>query len=150
MFGRRHFSETPDLEPVCHAAEAAVGGLDPSGLALYAAVAAEPLPDDIPARALQLAAVLRELRGSVHLLALVAAGVEPRVAHFYRRPGDFQTFGYSEEEEPTLTDDIESAIAGADVRTDELMAAAYGVLSADERAALALGVDRMARALKGT
>jgi Helix-turn-helix family len=146
-FGRRHFSALAGLEGFCAAADKVVAGVSPAGLALFAAWAAEPLPADSPARAMQLAAVLRELRGSEHLVAVVAAGVSPRVAHYFRRPGDFATFGYVEDDTPELTDSDRAAMAAVDAATDRLMAAAFSVLDETERDALAVGVRHMAAAL---
>jgi hypothetical protein len=146
-FGRRHFAALPGLDGFCAAAEKVVAGVSPAGLALFAALAAEPLASDSPARAMQLVAVLRELRGSEHLVAVVAAGVSPSVAHYFRRPGDFATFGYAEADAPALTDADRAAMAAVDATTDRLMAAAFGVLADPEREALAAGVRRMAGAV---
>jgi len=146
-FGRRHFADVAGLEAFCGAAESVTANMHPAGLALYAALAAEPLPEDTPARAMQLVTVLRELRGSAHLLAVVAAGVSPMVAHYYRRPDDFTTFGYSEDDVPEITSEIEEAMHAVDAHTDRLMSQAFGVLSDSERVALADGVNGMADAL---
>ncbi len=146
-YGRAHFALVPDLEAFCAAAEAVRDAVHPAALALFAGLAAEPLAEDAPARAMQLLTVLRELRGSVHLLALVASGVAPKVAHYFRRPGDFTTFGYAEEEVPALTDADRARIAAADALTDEIMARAFGELDEAGRAALADGVRRLAAAV---
>ncbi len=143
-FGRRHFGSTEGLAGLCTAAERAVEAAHPAGLALFAALAAEPRPDDLPARAMQLMAVLRELRGSFHLLAVVASEVEPRVAHFYRRPDDYATFGYPEEDKPSLGEAERQAMAQADALPDRLMAGVYRALTDTERADLAAGVRRLA------
>jgi hypothetical protein len=145
-FGRQHFSGLPGLDGFCAAAEAVVAAVDPAGLTLYAALSAEPLPDDLPARAMQLATVLRELRGSIHLVAVVSAGVSPRVAHYFRRPNDFKTFGYGEDEVPTLTDEDRATMASVDAHTDRLMTRAFAVLDEPARLALADGVRVMADA----
>jgi hypothetical protein len=146
-FGRRKFADLPGLDAFCNAAESVTASMHPAGLTLYAALAAEPLPDDTPARAMQLVTVLRELRGSIHLLAVVAAGISPMVAHYYRRPGDFTTFGYSEDGVPTITGEIEEAMSAVDAHTDRLMCQAFGVLGETERTSLADGVNRMAEAV---
>jgi hypothetical protein len=145
-FGRQHFSGLSGLDGFCAAAEAVVAGVDPAGLALYAALSAEPLPDDLPARAMQLVTVLRELRGSIHLVAVVSAGVSPRLAHYFRRPNDFTTFGYGEDEVPTLTDEDRATMAAVDAHTDRLMARVFEVLDEPARVALADGVRAMAEA----
>lgn len=92
---------------------------------------------------MQLVTVLRELRGSIHLLAVVAGGVSPMVAHYYRRPTDFTTFGYAEDDVPTLTDEIEAMMASVDGHTERLMFQAFGVLDGTGRASLADGVAQM-------
>lgn len=145
-FGRQRFSGLERLAGFCTAAEAVVAGVDPSALALYAALAAEPLPDDEPARAMQLVTVLRELRGSVHLVAVVSEGLSPKVAHYFRRPGDFATFGYSDQDIPTVGDAEREAISRVDARTDELMATAFSILDQKGREDLSAGVHEMAAA----
>lgn len=65
------------LERFVELATKAATGIDPSGLALFAGWRAEPLPDEIEARAALLLHVLRELRGGVHLLAVVTSGLPP-------------------------------------------------------------------------
>lgn len=145
-FGRSHFGELADLEPFCGAAETVVANADPAGLALFAALASEPLADDTPARAMQLVMVLRELRGSVHLLAVVSAGVSPRVAHYFRRPNDFTTFGYADDDVPTLTDSDRATMASVDAHTDEIMTRMFLPLEEQARTDLADGVRRMADA----
>ena len=146
-FGRRHFAAVGGLGDFCSAAERVVASVDPAGLALYAGLAAEPLAEDEPARAMQLVTVLRELRGSAHLLAVIVSGLEPRIAHYLRRPGDYATFGYPEDALPEVTDGHRAALGAADALTDRLMAQAYGALTGAERAALAAAVEAMAAAL---
>jgi hypothetical protein len=145
-FGHQHFGEMAGLEPFCAAAETVVANADPAGLALFAALSAEPLADDVPARAMQLIMVLRELRGSTHLLAVVSAGVSPKVAHYFRRPNDFTTFGYAEDDAPTLTDGDRASMAAVDAHTDQMMTRMFLPLGDQARADLADGVRRMADA----
>ena len=125
---RKTIADVADLDAFCTAAEAVVAAVEPSGLALFAGVAAEPLPEDLPARALQLVAVLREFRGSAHLLAVVASGLDPAVAHAIKRPDDVGTFGYAEA--PTATDADRAKLDAAERLTDELVLPAYSVLDA--------------------
>ncbi len=145
--GRRHFSEVAELESFCQAAEAVVRAANPAGLALFAGAAAEPLPDDPPGRAMQLVTTLRELRGSVHLLAVVASGVEPRVAHAIRRPDMWEIFGWEEAERPAATDDDRARLTRADRLTDELLVPAFSVLDEAGADALVTGLERMEAAL---
>ncbi|MHB8505447.1 MAG: helix-turn-helix domain-containing protein, partial [Acidimicrobiales bacterium] len=93
-FGRLRLAGVEGLEAFSAAAAtvtaAAMG--DPAGLTLFAGYARLPVPDDPPARAMHHVAVLRELRGSVHLAAVVAAGLTTSVAHAIRRRADVGTF----------------------------------------------------------
>ncbi len=146
-FGRERFGGAGDLAPFCAAAEAVVAATDPAGLALIAGIAAEPLPEDPPARAAQLLAVLRELRGSTHLLAVVATGLSPRVAHYLGRPDFFASFGWKEEDVPVVDEAARAAYAEARLLTDRLLLPAYGALDEPTAADLADGVAAMAAAL---
>lgn len=146
-FGRARFAGLPGLEAFCEAAETVRDATHPAGLALFAALAAEPLADDPPARAMQLVTVLRELRGSTHLVAVVASGLSPKMAHFLRRPDDFATFGYGEDEVPTVTDDDRSDLARADALTDQLVGRSFAVLGEEGRSSLLDGLRRMSGAV---
>ncbi|MGH3098111.1 MAG: SCO6745 family protein [Streptosporangiales bacterium] len=149
-FGRRHLAGVPGLDGFCAAASAVNASAGRAGLALYAAVAAEPLPDDLPARAMQLAAVLREFRGSTHLLAVLATdGIDPATAHGIRRPDYWTTFGYDEDTRPAGTDEQQDALAAADELTDRLVAPAFDVLDQHGRAALLAGLEAMQQAMPG-
>lgn len=138
-FGRAKLNATSGLDAFNEAAEAVVGAADPAGLALFAGIAAEPLADDAPARAMQLAAVLREHRGSAHLVAVVASGITPEKAHFIRRPEMYKSFGYDESQPPAITDDDRARLAASDALTDQLVLPAFAVLDAKGAQALADG-----------
>jgi hypothetical protein len=142
-YGRARFGDVAELGDFCAAAEAVVAAANPAGLALFAGYVAEPLPDDLPARAMQLVAVLREFRGSAHLLAVVASGLSPKVAHYLRRPDDFALFGWSEGDVPVVTDEDHRALAGADALTNRLLVPAYEVLDGAGRDSLSAGIERM-------
>jgi hypothetical protein len=137
-FGRRTLDGLDGLEAFNAAAETVIAGVDRSGLALFAGVAAEPLPDDAPARAYRNIVTLRELRGSVHLLAVVASGLQPAVAHAVRRPNDVAMFGY--EVPPEVTDDDRSRWEEAEALTDRLLEPWYAGLDDAAAEAFAHGV----------
>jgi hypothetical protein len=139
--GRGKLDDMAGLAEFCAAAEQVITNVNPAGLQLYAAVAAEPLPDDLPGRAMQLAVIHRELRGSAHLAAVIAAGVHPSVAHAIRRPNDIGTFGWPED--LVITDADRSNLEAADVTTDKMSAGHYGGLSDEQRAAFAAGISAM-------
>ncbi len=145
-YGRSRFSEIEGLEDFCAAAEAVVDAADPAGLALFAGISAEPLPDDAAARAQQLVTVLREFRGGAHLLAVLACGVSPLVAHYVQHPEMWGIFGWADDEVPTVTVDDHAALDAAEELTDRLVLPAYAVLDGDGRTALLAGLDAMQKA----
>lgn len=98
---------------------------------------------------MQLVAVLREYRGSVHLAAIVASLLEPPVAHFMRRPEMWTGFGHSEDEAPEVTDEHRAKLAAADELTDRMVARAYGALSDAQADALVRGLGAMGKAING-
>jgi hypothetical protein len=145
--GRARFSELSGLEEYCRAAGAVSDAADSVGLALYAGFRAEGLVEDLPGRAMQLTALLRELRGGAHLLAVRASGLDARTAHFIKRPGDIAMFGWSEDDAPDLGPDATDALERAEALTDALVLPAYSVLDESGRRALAEGIDRIEGAL---
>ena len=120
------------------AAEAIVAGVDRSALPLFAGIAAEPLPDHPVARAYRNVCVLRELRGSIHMLAIVATGVSPLVAHAIRRPDDVTSFGW--EAAPDISDDDRAALDAVDELTDRLLVPWIEPLTDAQRDAFVTGV----------
>lgn len=144
-FGRARLSGLDGLDGFVDAAETVVDAVDVSALALFAGVSAEPLPDDAPARAYRLVVALRELRGSVHLLAVVASGLHPATAHAIRRPDDVATFGW--DPAPVVSDDDRSGLAAADELTDRLLTTWHAGLSDEQSAALADGAASISSAL---
>ncbi|MDQ2724110.1 MAG: hypothetical protein M3Y36_01225 [Actinomycetota bacterium] len=148
-FGRRHLAAVEGLEAFCAAAEAVHGAAQRSiaALPLYAGMAAEPIPEDLPARAMHLVAMLREHRGSVHLVAVVAAGLDPAVAHYLRRPTDWRLFGWTADQAPTVTDIDRRRLADVDATTDRLVAPAYAVLDDAGGRALSGGLGAVQAAL---
>mgnify|MGYP001822174648 CR=1 FL=1 len=144
-FGRSRLSDLDGLDAFDDAAEAVVSAVDVSALALFAGVAAEPLPDDAPARAYRNVVALRELRGSVHLLAIVASGLHPATAHAIRRPDDVATFGWVPA--PQVTDEDRAKLDAADELTDALLVPWYGVLTDEQVAALDAGTSAISAAL---
>ena len=121
------------------AAETVVAAVDRSALPLFAGIAAEPLPEHPAARAYRNICVLRELRGGVHLLAIVASGLAPSVAHAIRRPDDVASFGW--ETVPEISDDDRAQLAVVDDLTDRLLVPSIEALSEEQRTAFVTGVE---------
>ena len=113
--------------------------VDRSALSLFAGIAAEPLPDHPAARAYRNICILRELRGSIHLLAIVATGVSPLVAHTIRRPDDVTSFGW--ESAPDISDDDRSRLDVADELTDRLLVPSIEALTEAQRDAFVTGIE---------
>lgn len=145
-FGRRRFANVPGLQAFCDAAERVHRAVNPAGLALYSGYVAEPLADDPPGRAMQLVTILREFLGSAHLVAVLAVGLEPKVAHGVRRPEMWESFGYGGEPVPADTPEARGLLADADALTQRLVAPAFAVLSGSELAALRTGLDALTAA----
>lgn len=144
-FGRERLGSVPDLDRYCAAAEAVAGAARRAGLPLFAGIADAPRPEDPPGLAMHMTAVLRELRGSVHLLAIAATGLDNAVAHAIRRPDDVPTFGY--ESSPEVTEADRAKLAEADELTDALLAEPYSVLDETAARSLVEGAEAIERAL---
>jgi hypothetical protein len=129
-----------DLGPFCSAAERVVAAVDGAGLTLFSGIRCMPRVEDLPGRALQLVAILRELRGSAHLVAVRASGLDSHVAHFIKRPTDLATFGYAEDAGSVVTDEHRAALVHAEEMTDGIVFPAFDVLDAAGRQALLDGV----------
>lgn len=142
-FGRAKFAGIDGLDKFVAAADAVNAAADPDGLGLYAAMKSEALASDVPGRAMQLATVLREFRGSAHLAAIRAVGLTSKVAHFVKRPNDAKMFGWSEDEVATVTAADRAKWDAAEKITDEMVAPAYGVLDEGGRAAFLAGITAM-------
>ncbi len=143
--GRSTLANVEGLNAFCEAAEAIIAAANPAGLSLYVGIAAEPRAEDLPGRALQLVAVLRELRGSAHLLAVITSGVAPEVAHAVKRPDAVATFGW--DPAPENTDDDRANLDAAEALTDRLLISTYESLDDSAKAALLAGTQAIGAGL---
>lgn len=144
QLARERLTDVDGLGALADALGQVNDAVDPAGLALYAGVAAEPVPDDDAARALHLCMVLREARGSAHLVGVRAAGLSPRIAHQVKRPDDVATFGWEPVE---VTDDDRARWARAEELTNDIMEPAFAVLDDAGRQAVLTGLGRIGAAL---
>ena len=146
-FGRARLSgiETSVLDAYVDAAEAVVAATDVAGLALYAGWAAEPRVDDAQGRAMQLIALLRELRGSAHIVALVASGLAAPIAHAIKRPDDTATFGW--DPAPEIGPDDRDRYDAAEALTDQILVSSHLDLTDAQAEALTAGTAAIAHAL---
>jgi hypothetical protein len=148
-YGRGRLHDVVELGPFCDAAQAIIEAavIDPAALPLFAAYTMLPLAPDLPARAMQLVVTLRELRGSVHLVAVVASGLASPVAHWIRRPKDVELFGWKADEISEPTDEDRRRLDQADELTNTLLAPAFSTLDDAASAALIRGVDAIRNAV---
>ncbi len=126
--GRARLANVDGLQEFCTGAQQIIAATNPAGLALYAGLAAEPLADDLPGQAMQLLATLRELRGSAHIMAVLASGLEPKLAHAIKRPDMVKSFGYGEDPIP-FTDAQKAQLEAAEAITDRLVAPSFDAVS---------------------
>jgi hypothetical protein len=75
--GRARLANVADLGAFCSGAETIVAATNPAGMALYAGLA--------------------ELRGSAHIMAVMAVGLDPKLAHVIKRPDMVKSFGWGED-----------------------------------------------------
>ena len=142
-WGRAHLDGVDGLERLAELGLRVVDGADAAGLPLLAAWRALPRPDDAPGRALHALQLLRELRGGLHGLAVLAEGMTPLEALASGPYGaaNAQMFGWAEPyPEP---DGLQDARARVDERTSLLAGRTFEVLDdreRDELVALVRGV----------
>lgn len=133
------------LEAYNEAAEAVVAATELSGFSLFAGWSAETRSEDPAARAMQLMALLRELRGDAHIVALRASGVAAPVAHAMKRPDDAATFGW--DPAPAVGADDPANYEAAEALTSQLLLPSYAGLTDDQAAALVAGTEAIGAAL---
>ena len=150
-FGRRRLQGAPGLDRFNELAGRVLASVDASGLPLFAALRREPAPADAAALAYWNIALLREWRGSEHIVAVRAAGLTPGQAvlgdHADIEKGREQakTRGFGESvPEPA---DLAERRRRAEEITSELQAPGYDVLTPEERAEFVLLVASLKDAL---
>ena len=148
-FGRARVTGFTNAARYCELAEKLIAGISLTGLSLFAGWKAEPLPDDSQGRAYFLTHVLREWRGSAHIVGVAASGLSPLEAVLTSGGGSVNAkmFGWGEDH-PDVT-----ALAGArehaEHTTDAICAAGLeAALSGQERAEFAGLVTELAASLK--
>ncbi len=149
--GRRGSELFADLDPdllaaYVEAADLVIDHADLAALPLFAGTARLTCSDDIAGRAMQKAAVLRELRGSVHLCAVLASGLSDAQAHAIKRPGDVAMFGW--EEAPSVPIDGDERMDAAEELTNTMLERAFFALTSDQADALVAGTNAMHAALQ--
>lgn len=151
-WGRSRLSGFAAVEELDSLLTRVVDGADPTGLSLFAGWQAQTRASDVHGRCYQMIHVLRELRGSCHIVAVVAHGMSP-LAAILANPGSVgveqaERFGWKGPfpDKEALTSTFESAEA----LTDQLMARHLDVLSPDELERLALLLEEAKLLLLGS
>jgi len=134
------------LQAYVDAAETVIDHADLAAAPLFAGTAQLTCTDDLPGRAMQKAAVLRELRGSVHLCAVLASGLSDAQAHAIKRPGDVAVFGW--EEAPSVPVDGDEKMDAAEELTNAMLERAFFALTEEQADALVAGTNAMHAALQ--
>jgi len=133
------------LDAYIEAADLVIANSSVAALPLFAGTAQLTCDGNSAGRAMQKAAVLRELRGGVHLVAVLASGLTDAQAHAIKRPGDVAMFGW--EEAPAVPVDGRARMDAAEDLTNSMLEPAYGSLTAEQRAALVTATNAMHAAL---
>ncbi|MGW5452507.1 SCO6745 family protein [Nocardia sp. NPDC003979] len=141
-FGRRKLAGFDRPERLAELLGKVADAAEPTAVPLFAGWRAMSLPDDSRAAVLQLTHILRELRGGLHLVAVLAQGLTPLQAVLIAGspiadgPTHAQRLGWTEPFEP-ITEDMRQRWAAAEKLTDELVSPFFAVLTEAESAELA-------------
>lgn len=140
-FGRARLQGFDRATRIAELAERVADNVDVAGLSLFAGWRNQSRPGDDAGRAYFLMHVLRELRGGVHLLAVVATGLGPRRAVFASGGEALaKQFGWA----PPYDDSAGVSKKPAEDLTDEILTRLYAAaLNADEVAELATLVGEL-------
>ncbi len=136
-WGRSRLADVAGLDRLAVLAQCVVDRADVAGLPLFAGWRATPVPQDPPARVAHLMHVLREHRGGLHVVAVLATGLTPLEAVVCggRGVANARLFGWP----PPYPDPapVEGRREAAEALTDELAGRAYAALDEGERDELA-------------
>ncbi len=148
-WGRKRFAAVPELERTNQLLARVADSADAASLPLFAGWRAAPRPADPPASAAHLLHVLREHRGGIHGLAVLASGLTPveaaaASATDYYKP---QSVGWTDPL-PDVTDELRARRQAAEKLTDRMVAPALSVLEPAELDELVQRVQALAAAAK--
>jgi hypothetical protein len=142
-WGRAHLADAPGLERLADLLRLVAGSASAAGLPLFAGWRELPLPDDAPGRVVQLAHVLREHRGGLHTIAVLASELTPLQATLTRDDGGRRArFLQWPEPYPFVTEELHRRRRAAEELTDDLAAPAYAALDATQRTELKTLLDQ--------
>jgi hypothetical protein len=129
-----HLADGIDYDRLAELEAKVIAAASPAGAPLFAAWSILPEPKDAKALALHRMNVLREWRGAVHGVAVLASGLEPLEAVMIRTPGMAGLFGWPEPHPDPAAG--RSEWTGAEAATNRIVGRAFAALEANERAEL--------------
>ncbi|MDN3357732.1 hypothetical protein [Actinomadura sp. DC4] len=154
-FARRKLAGFEESARLAELLQIVVDSGDTIAAPLFAGWRAVPLPEDDRARAIQLAHVVRELRGGLHIVAVLAKGLNPleailsgTLAPYHHGEPNAEYFGWPRPY-PELTEEVRSRREDAERLTDELMAPAFASLGKSEADELVALLEKAERAVFG-
>ncbi|WP_040813138.1 SCO6745 family protein [Nocardia concava] len=136
-FGRRKLAGFEDGERLAELLQRVVEAASPVGVPLFAGWRALPRAEDAPGLVLQLIQTLRELRGGLHLVGVLASGLSPLQAVLIAGsplasgPDQARNYGWPEPFDE-VTADLKGRWMQAESITDELIAHAFAGLDDKE------------------
>lgn len=145
QWGRDHLSAFTDVERLAELAGYVVDRTPSIGAPLFAGWRSLPRNVDAPALLAQHMTTLRELRGAMHLAAVIASGLTPREA-IVAGPGgaaNASFFGWTDVEiAEERYDFVLNARAEAERKTDRMLTTSWLTLDLSDRAEFATLLDR--------
>jgi hypothetical protein len=127
-WGRANFGDGVDYAELSELAAHVIEHANAAGLPIFAGWRSMPVPDDAVGSAMHRLNVLREFRGGVHLIAVLAAGIDPLHAVLSSGgEGNASLFGYAApypdvtgiEPAMTATEELANRLAAAPLRALE-------------------------------
>lgn len=148
-WGRQRLHGIAGCDRFSQLAERVVNSVDVAGLSLFAGWRSEALPSDAEGRAYQLFHVMREWRGSVHIVAVLSSGITPLQALLARDNGSAHAKVFGWGEDLSNASHLKDSMVGIELLTDNLMLSAYeAALNATEQAEFVQLVNRLADAVR--
>ncbi|MFM7872066.1 MAG: SCO6745 family protein [Actinomycetota bacterium] len=149
-WGRARLGDFASAERAVELLEKVIDSADGTGLSLFAGWRAQARVGDAPGRCYQLVHVLREMRGSAHIVAIVAHGLSPLAAILANPasagPDQAKRFGW---EEPFPDgSSLKATFDSAERLTDEIMARQLSVLTESEQDELVAAVMELHQAIQ--
>lgn len=144
-WGREHLTAFDQVDRLAELTELVVDRTPTTGAPIFAGWRSLPRAEDAPGLVAQHMTTLRELRGALHLAAVMAAGLTPREA-IVSGPGgsaNASFFGWTDVDiDDDRYDFVSRARAEAERNTDRMLTSSWLTLDLADRAEFATLLDR--------